>query len=1175
MINVKALTWKAVSSVRWAVVAAAILLWAGASGLPAWGQEKEAAPATAAEPNAAEQTAAPTAATTTDPNAAARSALMATGTPAATVEISIETIQTRRKQAAESADLSEELKARVAELYDKAVAQFRQTTELKAQRKQFNDAIKGAPEKLASIRTTLEQPASDAAIQVPSDLTLPQAEQSFTQANTALTEAKRTAETLEAEPARRAERKTKIPGETNAAKQRLEEIKTKLTEAEQIQVAALSQAAQTLLQLEQAAIQARIDANADELVSYDATNDLLAAQRDLAAREVTDAQKKADFWQQKVSELRQQAAQAAQAKAIEAAKQTQYSHPVIQKATEYNAELAKEQAQITADIDTRAQYAATISEQLAAIQKDYKETQQQVERAGGVTDVMGIRLLAKRSKLPNVAENRQKMRSRATRTNDAQLKWIEYDNAWSELTNVEQQVDRLLNEVEPSPDEEERSLLRQELIEVLQARRKTLKTLSDLYLDYSTRLATLDTQEREFVRLVGEFGNFLDANILWVKSRDTPRASDVADVIHALRWLISPTNWYQTLVALEQNLRKQPLPYALVLVLVVGALVSHSSIHRRIAGISEQMRQIRTDNFLLTVRVLAMTILLAATWPVVMLLFAWLLSSAAPDDEFSHAIRSGLLRLAYITFALGFIIHLFMPHGLAESHFRVRRESLAFVRRHLRWFFIAALPVAFVMEAVRIQQVRPEWQTSVGRMLFVLVNLGAAAFVFIVLRPKSPLLDGYLRQKRDGWANRLRYIWFPAAFLMPVVLAGLSAAGYLYGARYLSERLLDTTVLIVVVALVRALFIRWLTIAQRRLALLERQKRQEATLEQALRDEKGTTAGRPGEAVETKAEAEATISQISQQTRQLINAVTAALLLFGTWYIWDDVLPALAMIGRHPLWTLSNEQQITLGAFATALLVLVLTVSVARNVPGLLEIVILRRLPIDRGVRFAIITICRYLLVIIGLMIAFSEIGIGWSKIQWLIAAISVGVGFGLQEIFANFISGLIILFEQPIRVDDIVTVGDTTGRVAKIKIRATTIRMADERELIMPNKEFITGTLINWTLSDQLVRRDFPVGIAYGSDIHKTERLLYEIAAANPRVLKDPSPIVIFKGFGASSLDFELRVYFCGMENFVPVWHGVNCAIDDAFRKAGIEIAFPQQDIHIRSIQGELPIKP
>jgi len=161
----------------------------------------------------------------------------------------------------------------------------------------------------------------------------------------------------------------------------------------------------------------------------------------------------------------------------------------------------------------------------------------------------------------------------------------------------------------------------------------------------------------------------------------------------------------------------------------------------------------------------------------------------------------------------------------------------------------------------------------------------------------------------------------------------------------------------------------------------------------------------------------------------------------------------------------------------------------------------------------------------------------------------TVGLGFGLQEIFANFISGLIILFEQPIRVDDVVTVGDVTGKVSMIRIRATTIRKWDQRELIVPNKEFITGRLINWTLSDNVLRMVFPVGMA------------------EPRVIDEPKPVVVFTGFGASSLDFELRVYLSGMDNYVPLWHDINCAIDDAFRKAEIEIAFPQQDLHLRSI--------
>jgi potassium efflux system protein len=311
---------------------------------------------------------------------------------------------------------------------------------------------------------------------------------------------------------------------------------------------------------------------------------------------------------------------------------------------------------------------------------------------------------------------------------------------------------------------------------------------------------------------------------------------------------------------------------------------------------------------------------------------------------------------------------------------------------------------------------------------------------------------------------------------------------------------------------------------------------------------------------------------MSQQTRRLIGAITTILLIAGFWYLWDDVLPAFAKLGEHGLYDI-GDNTITLGQVVTALVVMVLTVIVARNVPGLLEIIVLRRLPIDRGVRFAIITISRYVLVMVGVVWAFTEFGIGWSKIQWLIAAMTVGLGFGLQEIFANFISGLIILFEQPIRVDDTVTVGDVSGRVTMINIRATTIRRWDQRELVVPNRQFVTGPLINWTLSDSVLRRDFAVGIAYGSDVRKAERLLYEIAESDERVLKEPAPMVLFRGFGNSSLDFELRVYYSGIEHRLTLWHDINIAIDDRFREAGIEIAFPQQDVHVRSVDLDIPL--
>ena len=175
-----------------------------------------------------------------------------------------------------------------------------------------------------------------------------------------------------------------------------------------------------------------------------------------------------------------------------------------------------------------------------------------------------------------------------------------------------------------------------------------------------------------------------------------------------------------------------------------------------------------------------------------------------------------------------------------------------------------------------------------------------------------------------------------------------------------------------------------------------------------------------------------------------------------------------------------------------------------------------------------------------------------------------MGLGFGLQEIVANFISGLIVLFERPFRVGDTVTVGDVHGMVTRIRIRATTIEDWDSKELIVPNKEFITGKLINWSLTEKIIRIKIPVGIAYGSDTDLAEQLLLRAARANPLVLHSPEPMAVFLSFGDNSLNFEIRVYIKDIDDWIPMLHSMNRTIDKEFRKAGITIAFPQRDMHL-----------
>jgi potassium efflux system protein len=246
----------------------------------------------------------------------------------------------------------------------------------------------------------------------------------------------------------------------------------------------------------------------------------------------------------------------------------------------------------------------------------------------------------------------------------------------------------------------------------------------------------------------------------------------------------------------------------------------------------------------------------------------------------------------------------------------------------------------------------------------------------------------------------------------------------------------------------------------------------------------------------------------------------------------------------------------------------IVAVVAAKNLPALLEILLLSRTSMSAGSRYAVTTMIGYVIAAAAALTIFSALGLSWGSVQWLVAALGVGIGFGLQEIVANFISGIIILFERPVRVGDVVTIGDTTGSVSKIRIRATTIRNWEKQELLVPNKEFITGRLLNWTLSDNLNRIVITVGVDYGSDVRLALALLEEAVTEDDRVLRDPEPRFTFEGFGDNALSLVLRCYLDSMDDRLAVTSDLHQSINDKFVAAGISIAFPQRDVHLSTAQ-------
>jgi potassium efflux system protein len=259
-----------------------------------------------------------------------------------------------------------------------------------------------------------------------------------------------------------------------------------------------------------------------------------------------------------------------------------------------------------------------------------------------------------------------------------------------------------------------------------------------------------------------------------------------------------------------------------------------------------------------------------------------------------------------------------------------------------------------------------------------------------------------------------------------------------------------------------------------------------------------------------------------------------------------------------------KQLPVSLADLAIGLLILAGTFFAAKNLSGLLGFTILRRLRLDAGGNYAIVTLCQYLIVAIGIAVAFSTIGLQWSKLQWLIAALGVGLGFGLQEIVANFVSGIILLLERPVRIGDIVTVGNADGHISRIRIRATTILTWEKKELIIPNKEFITGQVVNWTLSDSVNRILINVGIAYGSDVRKALEVLESVARGNPQVLEDPKPMITFEAFGDNALTLYVRCYISSLDHRLETVTALHESIYAEFEKAGIVIAFPQRDVHL-----------
>lgn len=1130
-------------------------------------------------------------------------------------------VEARIAEIQSSPELDESAKASVIETLRSAAEMLKKAADFSSKSSEYRQLAKDAPQLLATIRDELSLPPTNPTVTIPEGTTLAQLEQSMAQRTAALQAARQTLSDLQAETTRRDEQRTALTERLVKLRQELVDIQSLGEIGPQPEMSIeLTDAQATLRQASVIVHEKEIESIEAEIGSYDARRELLPARRDRAQRRASEAQALVEAWQLVLAARRQVEAEQAVVEAKKLRRDAARQHPVLKNFAEESVALANTLISTQPTNGTNENYAQRLvrsRSELESLKSRFASIQSRLN-ASGLNRATGLLLRHQYESIPDLAELRKEVASTQNSLDNLDYTLIELQEERIEAGDVDQVAQALIAQMPIDELGVDRPEILQIARELASARRDLLdKLIGDASNNFNS-LVELNTTLRETTLTAKSYSDFIEERILWVRSISSGRAPRVAELKDTASWITDPSSWKQSWISTRSYVESRWTVLLTGVAFLLLLWIISIRCRHWLKGLSERVSRYSTDSFRYTLLALLITVVMAAPGAAALLAAGWLLRAPTDQVEIARAAGTGLYAAAFFLYPLAFFRHLLRPRGLAISHFRWSKESAKPIRISLRWFIPAVIPLVLLVTAIDLGGDESA-NASLGRILFTLELLVFTVFLHKILRPTGLVLSRFIDQNSGGWIYKTRHIWYLLAVTLPLVFAVLSWLGFHYTALQLQSRLEQSLVLALILVVANDVLHRWLYVARRRVAV-EDAKRRRAQADADAEADQGSSES-PAPASFTIDEEKVDLPALSEQTRQIFRTSIAVSAIIGLFVIWAQALPALRMFDLVQVWptvqiletstdqtpsTLHNpapvgqttqpenggtaampipgatllqadtqagqspdpaQVSITIADIGFSIIILMATWIAFRNIPGLIEIVVLQRLPLDAGSRYALSTIIRYLIAIIGTVIAFQSIGISWSNVQWLAAALTFGLAFGLQEIFANFVSGLIILAERPIRLGDTVTVGGVTGTVMRIRMRATTISDWDRKELVIPNKTFITGDVINWTLTDSTLRVRIPVGVSYSSDVDKVEKLLNKIAAKNSVVLDTPEPTVLFKEFGDSTLNFELRVFIPHIDFYVPVRHALHNSIYKDFKKAGIEIAFPQRDLHIRSI--------
>ncbi|MGU9756954.1 mechanosensitive channel MscK [Serratia marcescens] len=928
-----------------------------------------------------------------------------------------------------------------------------------------------------------------------------------------------------------------------AASQRLQEIRSQLSGQTPGQDS-LRNSQQVMLSTEQALLNAQLELQRKSLEANTTLQDLLQKQRDYTTAHIDALDRSVQLLQEIVNSKRLTLSEKTAKEAQNPEDATDIQHDqLVSKQLDVNRQLSQRLIAATEESNTLFQQNIRVKNWLDRGLQAERNLKEQIQVLKGSLVLSRI-LYQQQQSLPQGTL----LADMDTRIADLRLEQFDINQQRDDLFKGEDYINQLVTESKEKAGPEVIDALN----EIIDMRRELLDQLNKQLSNQLSLSINLQINQQQLTSVYGSLQDTLTQQIFWVNSNKPVDLAWLKAMPEAVRDQIAGLDLKFDGGKLLQG-GVNALVFLIPLLLAIGVLRwRYRLIDGHLQKLANDVGQLKRDGQLHTPKAIALTLLKVLPGAALLLgVGFWMYRADFGISDFIWAL-SQQLALSWLVFAFSY--RMLKPGGIAERHFNFGPNLCAHYRRQTLRLGLALQPLIFwsvLGEKAPLRLV----EDVIGQIVVMLTLALLTVLVFPLCR------DSW----REKGSHAVRLVMVTALAATPLILLGLMFAGYFYTTLRLASRWIDSLYLFFLWNIVYLTALRGLSVAARRLAYRRALARRQNVAKE------GAEGGEP--VVE---EPPLALDQINQQSLRLTTLVLFAIFASAFYAIWSDLVTVIAYLDSITLWHYTSTvagssvaQAVTLGNMMVAIAAVIVAYVLTRNLPGLLEVVVLSRLQLRQGASYAITTVLTYLITAVGAVVALGSLGVSWDKLQWLAAGLTVGLGFGLQEIFANFVSGLIILFERPIRIGDTITIGTFSGSVSKIRIRATTITDFDRKEVIIPNKAFVTERLINWSLSDTITRVLIKVGVAYGSDLDKVKKVLLQAAHDNPRVMTDPEPQVFFLNFGASTLDHELRLYVRELRDRSYTVDELNRSIDRLCRENDIDIAFNQLEVYLHNQQG------